>query len=138
MNLRVLKRWCGRVAGPFPGRPGFQREVGFIGAAGWNVVGCTMGVLFAVAVLVVDAVVLLLGEVCPGLGLAAPLRPLAVLLPFLTVLRGVTSLTLGGGVRRVARVAEVVTAVPLTRVPTRLCRCGARLLSPLALLPFAE
>lgn len=99
------------------------------------VVGCNLAVFLAVAVVVLEVVVVTVGGDCPGFELAAPLRPLAVLLPFLTVLRGVTSLP---GVRRVARVAEVVTAVPLTRVPTRLCRWGARLPSPLGLLPFAE
>lgn len=101
-------------------------------------VGCTLALFLAVAVVVVDVVVVIVGGICPGFELAAPFRPLEVLLPFLTVPRGVTSLPLGAGVRRVARVAVVVTAVPLTRVPTRLCRCGARLLSPLELLPFAE
>lgn len=91
--------------------------MGLTGAAGWEVVGCTLAVVFTLAV-VVDAVVVMVAEVCPGFELAAPLRPL-VLLPFLTVLRGVTSLPLGG-VSRVARVVEVVTTVPLMRVPTRL------------------
>lgn len=105
------------------------------GAAGCETVGCVL--VFTVAVSVVDSVVVRVLEVCPGLELAAPLRPLP-LPPFLTVLRGVTSLLLGGGVTRAARVVEVVTAVPVTRVPTRLWRCGARLLSPLAVLPLAE
>lgn len=115
MYLRVLKRWWGRVTGPFPGRPGFQRDVGLAGAAGGEVVGCTLD--FAVAVLVVAAVVV---TVCPGFEFVAPLRPLLALPPFLTVLRGVTSLTLGGGVSRVARVVEVATTVPLPRELTRL------------------
>lgn len=92
--------------------------MGLTGAAGWEVVGCTLIVVFTVAVLVVDAVVVMVSEVCPGF--VAPLRPLLGLLPFRTVLRGVTSLPLGGGVSRVARVVEVVTTVPLMRVPTRL------------------
>lgn len=112
--------------------------MGLTGAAGWEVVGCALAVVFTVAVVVVGAVVVMAAEVCPGFELAAPLRPLPAPLPFLTVLRGVTSLPLGGGVSRVARVVEVVTAVPLMRVPTRLWRCGARLLSPLAALPLAE
>ena len=95
--------------------------MGLTGAAGWEVVGCTLAVVFTVAVVVVDAVVVMVADVCPGFELAAaPLRPLLALLPFLTVLRGVTSLPLGGGVSRVARVVEVVTTVPLTRVLTRL------------------
>lgn len=79
-----------------------------------------MMVVFTVAVVVVvEVVVVKVAEVCPGFELAAPLRPL--LAPFLTVLRGVTSLTLGGGVSLVARVVvEVVTTVPVMRVPTRL------------------
>lgn len=75
--------------------------------------------VFTVEVVVVDAVVVMVAEVCPGFELAAPVRPLLALLPFLTVLRGVTSLPLGGGVSRVARVVEMVT-VPLVRMPTRL------------------
>lgn len=75
--------------------------------------------VFTVAVSVVDSVVVAAVEVCPGLELAPPLRPLP-LPPFLTVLRGVTSLLLGGGVSRAVRAVEVVTAVPVTRVPTRL------------------
>ncbi|TNN80080.1 hypothetical protein EYF80_009732 [Liparis tanakae] len=85
-------------------------------------------VVFAVAVVSAGAVVSAVGGVCPGLEL----------LPFLTVLRGVTSLPPRGGASRVARVVEAVTAVPLTRVPTRLWRCGALLPSPLAVLPLAE
>lgn len=77
-------------------------------------------VLTVVVVVVVDAVEATVADDCPGFELAGPLRPLPTLVPFLTVLRGVTSLLLGGGVSRVARVVEVVTAVPLTRVPTRL------------------
>lgn len=103
------------------------------------VVGCGLGVGFTAAAVVVDAaVVMAAAPACPGLELPAPSRPLPGLLPFLTVLRGVTSLPLNGGVRRVARVVEEVTAVPLLRVPTRLWRCGARLPSPLAVLPLAE
>lgn len=95
--------------------------MGLTGAAGWEVVGCTLAVVFTVAVVVVGAVVVILAEVCPGFELAAPLRPLLALLPFLTVLRGVTSLPPGGALSRVARVVELVTTVPpLTRVPTRL------------------
>lgn len=67
----------------------------------------------------VDPVVATVVEVCPGLELVAPLRPLP-LPPFLTVLRGVTSLLLGGGVSRGVRIVEVVVAVPVTRVPMRL------------------
>lgn len=73
-------------------------------------------------------------EVCPGLEF--PLRPLPI--PFLTAFLGVTSLAFGGGVSRVARVVETVTTVPLMRVPTRLWRCGARLVSPPRELPLAE
>lgn len=76
--------------------------------------------IFTVAVVVEDAVVVMVADFCPGFELAAPLRPLLALLPFLTVLRGVTSLPMDGGVSRVARVVEVVTTVPLMRVPTRL------------------
>lgn len=79
-----------------------------------------MATVFTVAVLVVGAVVVKAADVCPGFELAAPLRPLLALLPFRTVLRGVTSLPLGGGVSRVARVVEIVTTVPPVRVPTRL------------------
>lgn len=110
--------------------------MGFIGGTGWEVVNCTLGLLFPAAVVVVEAVEV--GEDCPGFELAGPLRPLLELLPFLTVLRGVTSLPLCDGVSLVVRVADVVTPVPPMRVPTRLCRCGARLPSPLAVLPFAE
>lgn len=91
--------------------------MGLTGAAGWEAVGCTLAMIFTVAVVVVDPVVVMVAEVCPGFELAAPLRPLLALLPFLTVLRGVTSLPLGGGVSRGAR---VVTTVPLMWVPTRL------------------
>lgn len=75
--------------------------------------------VFTVAAGVVDPVVVTVVEVCPGLELVAPLRPLPLPL-FLTVLRGVTSLPFGGGVSRAARVVEVVIAVPVTRVPIRL------------------
>lgn len=91
--------------------------MGLTGGAGWDVVGCTLAVVFTLAVAEEDAVVAMVAEVCPGFELAAPLCPLPALLPFLTVLRGVTSLPLGGGV---SRVVEVVTTVPLMRVPTRL------------------
>ena len=90
------------------------------GAAVWVVVDCTLAMVFMVTVAVVDGVVVIGTEVCPGFALAAPLRPLLALLSFLTALRGVTSLPLAGGVSRVARVVEVLTTVPLTRVPTRL------------------
>lgn len=75
--------------------------------------------VFTVDVGVVDPAAATVVEVCPDLELVAPLRPLP-LAPFLTVLRGVTSLLLGGGVSRVTRVVEVVIAVPVTRVPMRL------------------
>lgn len=79
-------------------------------------------VLTVAVVVVVGAVVVKLADVCPGLELPAPLRPLLALLPFRTVLRGVPSLAPGGGVRRLARVVEIVTAVPPppVREPTRL------------------
>lgn len=89
--------------------------MGLTGGAGWEVVGCILVLVFTVVVVEADAVV-----VCPGLELAAPLCPLSEALPFLTVLRGVASLPLGGGVSRVGRVVAVVTTVPLMWVPTRL------------------
>lgn len=127
------------MAGPLAERPWFQREVGLAGTDGWEVGGCTLVAIFTVVVVVVDVVVLtVVAEVWPGFALEGALRPLLELLLFLTVLRGVTSLPLGGGVSRVARVVVAVPAVPLMWVPTRLWRCGARLPSPLAVLPLAE
>lgn len=129
-HLRVLKRWCGRVGlveGPLEERPWFQRGLGLegdarveVGWAAWVVVG------LAVIVMVVVLVVVVLGGPARAEGDAflLPTSPLG----FRTVvLRGVTSFA-PGGTGLVARVAVVVLA---TRVPTRLCRCGAPPNTPL-------